>query len=140
MPEQTYTEVASADYADSGGLVTVANTSALVVPANISRSRIVISADNPAWLGYGTDETAAVLNEGIYLPGFFPFVDTDWKGAIYVIEPAGGVHVAWTETSFNVGDDEGEDNADALEFVPSGPSDGHPATDVPAFDQPPEDE
>lgn len=133
---QVITQTAAAIAATPHTTALVEATSALVVPANPERDRVVISVPtgDQVWLGYGA---AAVEGEGIVVNGGgTPYEITSWKGDIYMLS-ATAINVAWMELEYNAGDtaDGNELDAGASTFVPSGPSDGHPSTDAPTFEQ-----
>lgn len=127
MPDQDVTTAASASIANAGGATLVASTSTQLVAANENRDQITVSATTAdVWLGYGT---AATVNAGIHLvAGGVPYTETGWKGSIFAISTGAAV-VSYMETSYSNVTVETED----VGYTPSGPSDGHPSTDVPEY-------
>ena len=130
MTGQVITEPAAATGAVPSDLTLVEATSTQIVGANASREKLVIACGvADIWLGYGV---AAVQGKGVVVRSAGDaFEVTGWKGSVYAIS-AGAATVGWMETSYNVGEDEGQEPTGTAAFVPSGPSDGHPATDTPA--------
>lgn len=131
MSEEVIDEQAADEAATSGGVTLTANAANTLIGANDSRERLIVSVNvADVWLGYGVP---AVVGVGyVVRAGGSPFEERSWKGSVSAVS-AGPAVVGWTETAYNVGDDEGEETPGALEFVPHGPSDGHPSTDVPDF-------
>lgn len=126
MAEQVEIVQAADIAANVGGVTLTASTDEQAVAANISRERLIISADTAdVWLGYGT---AAVVGQGHCVrQGGPPFEERAWKGEVHLISTGAAV-VGWTETVYEAGDEQGERPTGADTFVPSGPSD----TPIPA--------
>lgn len=122
MPEQVLTELARDGGATKGGTVLTAGVDHVLAPENHSRDRLIVSVGvADAWLSYGTD--AAVVGSGHCVrSGAVPFEESQWPGEVHIIS-AGAAVVGVTETSFELGDDEGERPTGADTFTPHGPSD-----------------
>lgn len=126
MAGQDITTGAAAGQANAGGETLTANQSTQIAAANPGRDQIVISASTAdVWLGYGA---AAVAEQGIHIPAGESYTETGWKGEIFAISTGAAV-VSFMETSYSTVTAAGDDAT----FTPSGPSDGHPAKDVPTF-------
>jgi hypothetical protein len=131
---QVITQAAAAVAAPQASVSLPEATSTLVLAANPERAEAIISvpAGDTIFLGLGED---AVATTGIaVVGGGEPFRTTNWKGDINAIS-ATAIDVAVTELVYNAGDPDSNNELDegASTFVPEGPSDGHPSTDVPTF-------
>ncbi len=124
MAEEVIIEQASAGGATEATATLVANTDHTLAIANDSREKLTISADvADVWVSEGV-APAALETGTVVRAGGQPYEITDWKGEVHVIS-AGAAKIGVTETSYQVGDDEGERQPGADTFVPSGPSDNY---------------
>lgn len=119
MAEQVLTEQAPDAAAVVDGTVLAPNVDSTLLAANATRDRLIVSANvADVWLGYGK---AAVVGKGHCVrTGDSPFVEFAWRGSVHAISTGAAV-VGYTETSYGVGDDQGERPTGADAFVPQGP-------------------
>lgn len=112
--------------ATSSTLALPAATSTEVIAANPLRNTVIISTEADVWLYYGAGP--AVVGEGLCVrEAADPWVESEWKGAIYAI-CAAATALGIIETEIGI---TSEADLDAG-YAPSGPSDNYFERAVPA--------
>jgi hypothetical protein len=123
MADQVIIVPAADTVASSGTHAPAANTSVLIAAANPLRNTLIVSPETAdVWLFYGAGP--AVVGVGVCVHATDdPWVESEWKGAVYAIS-AGSAVIGTVETEISITSLGGEDTG----YTPSGPSD----TPIPA--------